>query len=311
MKLLPLLALLLAACGAPPSREFPAAPPPDNAFDPEGRPDPGEDAIVAFVDGEPVRWRVVADRAMATRGKELIDQYIRWKLRQDRIRDLGIANTADELRGRARAILDVFRKQAGEAELTKRLDEQKVTEAEYIERFVTNPEFDDHVKSEKAVAYSRLTEASIEIETAAFTEREDAEMFAAFAAKMPFGQAAEKLFEIKSKGKVAQWPRYRFPRGLAPDSIADTPALEQKLFGMQKGETTRVEQTAGGILVVILVADVFPADPAPYAKAAGRVFAEVLRQPPSEAQMRLWVDRLFKSKRIQYEDRYTPGNKGR
>jgi hypothetical protein len=113
------------------------------------------------------------------------------------------------------------------------------------------------------------------------------------------------------QGKAAHWPRHRFPRGLAPDAIAASPELERKLFAMNKGQTTGVERAGGGILVIINVVDAHPADPAPYAKIADRVMADVLRQPPSPEQIRLWIERLPQSKRIRYEDRYTPGNKGR
>src|SRR5687767_2569359 len=94
--------IFLAGCGAPPTREEPARPPPPNAGDADLDPaPPAQDEIVALIDKEPVRLRDVVDHAMAARGKELIDKYIVWKLRRDKIEELGIRNTPDELRKRA------------------------------------------------------------------------------------------------------------------------------------------------------------------------------------------------------------------
>ena len=306
-------ALILAAgCGAPARSEFPAAPPPRNPGDVPSAADPQDNPVVAFIDGRPVTWRSVVDHAMATRGKDLIDKYILWQVRRNRIEEIGIRNTPEDLRRRAQLWIDEVRASAGAEAVKKKLEDQKLTEAQYVERFVANPEFDEHVKNEKAVAYTLLTEASIEIDTVAFTSDQDAAAFAAFAARMPFTQAAEQLMVTGGiQGKVAHWPRYRFCRGLAPDAIASTPPLEEKLLRMKKGETTGVERTSGGIVVVAQVVDTHAADPAPFARIADRVMAEVLRRPPSEAQVGLWLARVAATKRIRYEDRYTPRNQGR
>jgi len=316
MRFLPALPafLLAAACGAPGPRETPAAPPPSNPgiTDPTPSPIPQDDPVVAFIDEQPVRWRAVVDRAMTARGKELIDQYILWKLRRERIQELGIRNTPEELRKRAKIGLDAKRAQVGDEALKKWLDAQKLTEAEALDRLAQNPEFDEVVKNEKAVTYTLLTEASIEIDTVAFTDPQEAATFATLVGRTSFSEAAERLAMTPNlQGKAAHWPRHRFPQGLAPDAVAAAPELERKLFAMKKGQSTGVEKASGGILVVITVVDTHPADPAPYAKIADRVMAEVLRQPPSAEQIQLWIERLPKSKRIRYEDRYTPGNKGR
>jgi len=314
MRLLPALPVLLlaAACAAPGPRETPAAPPPSNTWDPPPASNPQDEAVVAFIDEQPVRWRDVVDRAMTARGKELIDQYILWKLRRDRIQELGIRNTPGELRSRAKIGLDAKRAQVGEEALKKWLAAQKLTEAEAIDRLAQNPDFDEVVKNEKAVTYTMLTEASIEIDTVAFTDAQEAAAFATLAARTSFGDAAERLALTPNlQGKAAHWPRHRFPQGLAPDAIAAAPELEKKLFTMKKGQTTGAEKASGGIIVVVNVAETHPGDPAPYAKIADKVMTELLRQPPSSEQIQLWIERLPQSKRIRYEDRYTPGNKGR
>jgi hypothetical protein len=313
MRILPFLCALIltAGCAGPNRRENPAAPPPSNPGD--APPDVGQDnPVVAFIDEEPVYWRAVVDHSMATRGKELIEQYILAKLRRDRVQELGIKNTPDELKRRAKVGLDAERRRAGPEQFQKWLDAQKLTEDQVVDRLAGNPNFDEIVKAEKAVAYSLLTEASIEIDTVAFTEEQEAAAFTAMAGRTSFGEAAERLATTPNlQGKVAHWPRYRFAVGLAPDAIADSVELEQKLFTMKKGQTTGVERTSKNILVVIYIVETYPAAPAAYPAIADKVLAEILRQPPSKDQIRLWLDRLLKSKRIRYEDRNTPGNQGR
>ena len=49
-------------------------------------------------------WRDVVDHSMASRGRELIDKYIQWKLRKDKLEELGIRNSPDDLRRRAQVI---------------------------------------------------------------------------------------------------------------------------------------------------------------------------------------------------------------
>ena len=113
-----------------------------------------------------------------------------------------------------------------------------------------------------------------------------------------------------TRGQVGYWPRHRFPKGLAPDVLAAAPELEQKLFAMKKGQVSGVE-SAKNMYLVFHVVDLHLARTAPYAEMADKVAAEVIRQPPSKDQTALWMERLFKSKRIRYEDRYTPRNQGR
>lgn len=309
MRIVPFLcALILAAgCGAPSSREEPAKPPPP---DNPGNAAP-QDEIVAFIDDRPVTLRTVVDHSMSQRGKELIDKYILWKLRRDRLDELGIRNTPEELRRRAQVLVAAWRKEIGEDQFKKYLESRKMTEVSYLETFAGNGEFDEHVRNEKAVVFAVLTEASIEIDAVAFTDREEAAAFTVLASRLSFGEAAERLQTAPSvKGQIGYWPRHRFPRGLAPDVLAAAPELEAKLFTMKKGQTTGVESLKNMHLVISIV-ETHPAAPATYAGLAERVMAEVLRRPPSKEQTALWMERLLKSKRIRYEDRYTPRNQSR
>jgi hypothetical protein len=302
------LILLLYGCGSQAVRETPSKPPPENPGDLE----PQDRPPVAFIDNRPVTWQEVVDHSMSARGRELIEKYILWKLRKEKLDELGIGNTREDLRRRAQLYVDALENQMGEAAFKKALEESKMTKASRVESLAANPEFDELLRTEKGVVTSLLTEASIEIDTVAFTDNQEAAQFAVGAARTSFGHAVERLQSASnSVGKIGYWPRHRFPRGLAPDAIAAAPALERKLFGMKKGQTTGVESAKGNILVVVHVVDVHPPDATPYANMADRVMAELLRNPPGSDRITLWMERLFKSRNIRYEDRYTPRNQDR
>jgi hypothetical protein len=312
MRILLCAALLAAGCGAPPVREEPAKPPPPPPMNSGDTAPPQDDVPVAFIDKEPVMLREVVDHSMAARGKELIDKYILWKLRRDRLEELGVKNTPEDLRRRAQLIIAAQRKTSGEEQFQKYLEARKLTEAAYLEAFIANAEFDEHVRTEKAVAYAMLTEASIEIDTVAFTETQEAAAFAVLANRLSFSQAIERLQTAPDlKGKVGYWPRHRFPQGLAPEVIAAAPELEKKLFKMSKGQTSGAETAKNNIIVVCNIVNTHPASQASYASMADKVMAELLRQPPGQDQIALWMERLLKSRNIRYEPRYTPRNQGR
>jgi hypothetical protein len=316
MKLLPLIfaAILASGCGSRPLREEPAKPPPPPSNPGDEPVDTGseDDIPVAFIDKEPVMYREVVDHSMSARGKELIDKYILWKLRRDRLEELGIKNSQEDLRRRAELIITAQRKTSGEEQFKKYLEARKLTEAAYVDAFVANAEFDEHVRTEKAVAYAMLTEAAIEIDTVAFTETQEAATFSVLANRTSFSQAVERLQAAPDlKGKVGYWPRHRFPQGLAPEVIAAAPELEKKLFAMSKGQTSAPETAKNNIIVVVHLVNTYPATKTTYAAVADKVMAELLRQPPGQDQIALWMERLLKSRNIRYEPRYTPRNQGR
>jgi hypothetical protein len=316
MRLTLVAALILSVgCAPPAEREIPAQPPPINPGDESKAPAPvsqDDNKPVALIDGEPVTWRTVVEHAMATRGKELIDKYISWKLRTDKLDALGIRNSPDELRRRAQLWIESTEKEMGPVAFEKMLDQLKTTRDERAKMLSESPEFDDLLRTEKAVVYAFYTEAAIEIDTVAFTDRDEATSFAAEAGRTTFPQAVESLKTGGAmRGKVGFWPRHRFSMGLAPDVIAAAPDLEKKLFALKKGETLGPETAKNNIIVVVNVVEKHPAADRPYAALADKVISDIFRQPPGTDRISLWLDRLAKTRRVQYEDRNSPRNQGR
>lgn len=297
---------VLAACGTPP-RENPTGPPPRNVHEQDPpRTSSRDGEIVAFVNGRAVTWGDVTAHAMTTQGKSLIDEYIVWKLRVDRIRELGITNTPDDLMARAKAIFQNIIREFGQEAVDKDLKSRNLNEAQYLQQFVDNPQFGERVLLEKLWAYTLLTEETREIRTYAFVEEQDARMFADWVKADGFEKAAEKLEVAKTVSRTAQWPVYRVAPGLVPDSLAGVDWVDSRLHHMKKGETTDMETLPSGLRVVIHVLDVHPGRPAPYGDLREQVMAEVQMRPPSETQRKLLLARLFRQSRIQYEDRFLP-----
>src|SRR5438067_2164681 len=72
------------------------------------------DEIVALINGEPVTWQAVAEKVLELNLKESVDQYVRWRIVEDRKTALGILHTPEELRRRAAAYLAQVKKSLGE-----------------------------------------------------------------------------------------------------------------------------------------------------------------------------------------------------
>lgn len=306
MRLLVILPVALAACASPRPPSAVPGPATTEQVIPAG-PQTGDEHIVALLDGQPVTWRQVAEHAMEAGSRRLIDEYIYWKLRRNKIRELGITSTPEELRARAGLIVEQARKAQGDEKVQEALKREGLTEQQYVARFAEDPLFAERLAVEKAFVYTLLSEPTVEVDTIAFVDDEDAGAFAAEVRDgTPFARAAEALPRVQTRNRVAQWPRRRLARRFAPSTIAH---LEEKLFSMKEGETTGVERTPNNLAIVAHIAKVHPASSAPYAQVRGEIMEEVLHSPPGEEQITMWMDRLFRGSKIHYEDRGSKGNK--
>ncbi|MBI2930177.1 MAG: hypothetical protein HYY16_00880 [Planctomycetes bacterium] len=287
------LPILLAACASRPALPSETmVPPPASKADPSQARD---QQVLALIDGHPVTWRQVADHAMTLNGRQLTDQYIAWSLRQEVIRSLSLSNTTEELRARARTLVEQARQSQGDERLQTVLRERGLTETEYVERFVADPLFGERLLAEKAVTITLLTEASAEVDIVTFANEQDATDFVAqIQAGTPFAQAARSE---KTRGRVTAWPRRRIVRGFLPSTMAH---IEEKVLSMKAGETTGVERTLTQVAFVAHVVASTPASIAPPARE--RVMEEILRAPPGDDEIKMWTDRLFRRSKIFYED---------
>jgi len=114
-KLLVLGTVLVAACSsAPPKENLPER---TIVVDRKVKPD----EIVALYNGEPVTWQAVAEKVLELNLRESVDQYLRWKLVEDRRAALGIVHTPEELRRRAAASIEQAKKLLGDERFRQQL----------------------------------------------------------------------------------------------------------------------------------------------------------------------------------------------
>jgi hypothetical protein len=293
---LPLL-LAAAACGAPNP-----APPKDPG--PIGMNLP-EDEIVAFLNGKPVMRRDVTDRAMLSEGKRLIDAYVGWRVRKDRIETLGITNTAEEIQRRAKAIVEYTRRTSGEEQVKAELAKAKLTEAEYIERWASNPILPERLAEEKALIYDVITEGSVEFDAAAFVDEREA---IAFQSKLRNGADFDELVkELRGLNvKVGRWPRMRVSRALSLQVLTTDEWLTKHLFELKDGQISDIERTSSNYLLVLRCVRQHAPKPAAYAQLRDDVLAEVLQGRVQDPQIEAWRARLLKQAKVEYKGNYLP-----
>lgn len=281
--------LLLAACSSPPPRQ------PESR---ETKP-PGDDRIVAMIDGKPVTWREVAERSMDLELKRNIDLYARWKILETRREKLGIRNSPDHLGRRADAMIAQFKQRQGEEVFRRQLQAEGYTEAAYRDFVVRNRLFVEKLTLEKMVRYSYFEEGWIETDRMLFAEEDDAKRFLATAKEKGYDRAVDETKQ--ARGRITRRPREAFLRDLAPSDLA-APTVE-RLFGLPEGALSDLEKTKSGVTTVILVRKRFPARAGSYDSLEERIFNWILEEPPADAELAAWIDLQVKRSRVEYADR--------
>lgn len=289
-------ALALAACSSAPRREPAVESLPSR---PSASTDRGEE-IVALVDGKPVTARAVADRLLELDPKAAVDQYVRWKVIEDRRAELGIRHAPDELRRRAEAYAGQLRRQAGEAGFRAKLASEGTTEEAYVAQLAGSRFLEQALTLDKIVRYQSLLEDALEIDRMAFVEEEEARKFAVAARAKGFDAAADELLKGGRSPRYGRLPRETF----APSSPPASPVLDawvvEALLKMKPGEITGVETSRSNLYYVVRLAAFRPGRKAAYGEVRGEVLEAVLRDPPQEAEYRAWIDRAFSRTKVEY-----------
>lgn len=285
----------LGACGTP--RPAPSAEPLPSREPTRGAADA---RIVAFCDGQPVTWREVAEKALELDLAGAVDQYLRWRLVEDRRRALGIEHTPEELRRRAEALVRRLRETlpGGEPEYRQELARRGLTEEQYIRRLAASRFLADRLTVEKIVRYERLTEGVFEIDRVVFERPEEARRFAERSREAGFDRALAEA-GAEARRRVESFPP-RLPPGPPEAPPLETQTLEA-LRALRPGEILTVESSREGRFCGVLrLRRARPGRPAPYADVRAEVFESLLSDPPPEEEGRRWIDREFARLRIEY-----------
>ncbi len=296
MRPLLLAALLFGAGCAPASaREarLDALPPRPEAPD-------GGDEIVALLDGKPLTARSVADRMLELDPRHAIDQYVRWKILEDRRAALGVVQSPAELRRRAEVYVGHLKRQEGEAGFRARLAAEGITEEAYRDRLASSRFLNQRLVLEQIVRYHALLEDTLEIDRMAFVEEADARSFLEAARARGFDAAAEELLRDGRSPRYGRIPRELFPRSSPPaNPVLDAWVLEA-LLKLRPGEFTGVETSRSNLYYVARLAGLRPGRKASYGERREEVLESLLRDPPSDADCRAWIDREFAKAKVEY-----------
>ena len=212
---------LLGACASPPPRE----PLPMTTGRPGHR-----DGIVAFLNGEPISWQTVAEKALELNLKDAVDQYVRWKIVEDRRAALGISHTPEELRRRAGTFLALQKTLLTEEQVRGQMDREGVTENSYLQRLASSAFLAQLLTFDKILRYDALLEDQWEIDRMSFMDEAEARRFVERAREAGFEKAANESTAGERRERIRRFPREILLKSRPPEGLAGDPwIVEQSL----------------------------------------------------------------------------------
>lgn len=288
--------VFIMACSSPPPKEnLPARE--DVQVERRVRPD----AIVALINGEPVTWQTVAEKVLELNPKESVDQYVRWKIVEDRKTALRIAHTPEELRRRAAAYLDQVKKQMGEERFRQQLAREGSTEDAKRTQLEGSPYLAQVFTLDKIVRFAALLEDQVEIDRVYFADEAEAKRFREAVTSKGFDEAAKEVPAQRTSSK-GRFPREAFPRSQPPaDPVLDPWILEAALK-LEPGQVTGVEMSRSSLYYVVRLLGIRKGREVVYSQVQGEVLDSILKDPPAPQEYARWVEREMVRCRIEYSD---------
>jgi hypothetical protein len=257
---------------------------------------------VALVNGEPLSWQAVAEKMLELDLKTAVDQYVRWRLVEDRRRSLGIENTPEELRRRAEVYAQGIRRELGEDAFRAQLLREGLPLEAWLGRMAQSKLLNEMLTLDKILRYNSLLEDTLEIDRMMFADEGEATRFVASAREKGWEQAAGEA-EKGSPGTRARIPREVFPRNAPPtDPILDPWVLEA-ILRLKPGEFTGVEHSRSNLHYVTRLRNMRKGRAVKYDEVRGEVWEGILADPPSPREYRQWIDREFARCRVEYGER--------
>jgi hypothetical protein len=296
--LLPAGLALLAACASgrgesPRPLEIPSSP---------ARLEHG-DEIVAILNGEPLPWRLVAEKMLELDLKSAVDQYVRWRLVEDRRRTLGIDHTPDELRRRAEVYARQMRQQMGEEAFRAQMEREGTTLEAWISRLAGSRFLSDLLTLDKILRYNSLLEDQLETDRLVFVEEGEAATFVEAARTKGFDRAAEELEKGERRPTLGRLPREIFGPATPPANPILDDWIVEALLKLKPGEFTGVEHSRSNLHYVVLLRNLRKGRGVRYDEVKGEVLEGILADPPANPEYRRWIDRELAKCRVEYGER--------
>ena len=299
MKSLPVLGTVLAAlaaCSSPPPKENL---PDRSSTMPELRSRSGE--IVALFNGEPITWQTVAEKVLELNLRESVDQYVRWRIVEDRKKALGISHTPEELKKRAAAYLEQIKKQLGEERFRQQLAREAATEESKRAQLEGSAFLSQLLTLDKIVRFAALLEDQLEIDRAYFADEAEARKFKAEAEAKGFDAAAKELpaDRTSTRGRL---PREVFPKTAPPADPVLDPWIVAELVKLPPGGITGVEMSRSNLYYVVRLRGIRKAREVVYSQVRDELLDGILKDPPAQHEYLRWMEREVVRCRIEYSD---------
>lgn len=289
------LPFFILSCASNNFAEIPAAP-----AQTEGNP------LLAIVNGEPVFRNEVVRQAMHWHEKEYLEEFIRWKLIQQKRKELGVVNGKEEMESRAELAIKTLKADFGDVEFSRYLKDNKLTEADIKNAWIAQGNIDTKLANEKMTQYALISEKAIAIDIAIFYTEEEAKKFLASIGNN------EELFREKFDA-LAKEPTHKvrllslkpFPAGMAPSFIDEK--TEKELFAMEEGEVSNPLFVKIGFMIAKNRSkrDGLRQE---YKAIEKEIFEQVMKNPPDDSLISQWIERLRKRGDVRYENRNSQGN---
>ena len=266
-----------------------------------------DDAIVALFNGEPLTWRAVAERMLESDPRTAVETYVRWRIIEDRKKELGIAPTPDERLRRAETQVAAARRTLPEAEFRARLASEGLDEKGYLKRLAESEWMRQLLTLDMIVRYQAMTDGTMTIDRAVFADEAEARRFAARCREQGFDAAAAEL-EASKKAGARRLPRETFARSAPPaDPLLDAWIVEA-LDNLKPGESTDVESSRSDLKYVVRLVEKRAGQPLAFPAARAEVLESVLKDPPTGAETRAWISSRLDRARLEYP---SPGSRPR
>jgi len=294
-----LLAALSACAGAPPPERLP-----ERTDPPAGQRNRPEE-IVAFYNGEPLSWQAVAEKTLELNLKESVDQYVRWRIVEDRKAALSISHGPGELRRRAVVYLEQAKKSMGEERFRQQLERENATEETKIAQIEQSRFLSQMLTLDKIVRYAELIEDRMEIDRAYFADEAEARRFHELCGAKGFDAASQELLPERkpTKGRL---PKEAFPRAQPPTDPPVDPWIVDELLHLAAGGVTGVETSRSNLYYVIRLRGLRKGRDVVYSQVKDELLEGILKDPPAQQDYARWMEREMARCKVEYAD---PGAK--
>ena len=242
----------------------------------------------------------MAEKIIELEPKFAVDQYLRWRIVEDRKRELGIRNSASELERRAKVMIERTKSRVGIGRFQEQVASNGFDEKRYLAHLAGSRMLDDMLSLEKIIRYRARVEDSLEIDRMIFAMEEDARDFVARAEREGFDKAADATMKGSRKQTMGRIPRETFTRSLPPSKPLLDARIIDALFKMSKGEITGVETSRSNYHYVIRLNRISLGRNVDYARVRASILRKILEDPPAPEEYRSWIEMEFSKKKIVY-----------